>query len=548
MPLRVRALLPSLLGASLALAQSPVQLGQEAGRAYQAKAWVEAARLYAQAAAQDTTDPSLAYNAACSFALAGDREQAFTWLERAHQAGYLEAEATGRDSDLQGLHGDARWAPFLARMAATRDARAKTLARLWDSPALATPFQEELPEDERIAGLSKFWSEVKYNFVDTERLAELDWDGLYLRTLPRVRAARRTADYYRVLQELCAQLRDGHTNVGLPPVLAEREAARPLIRARWVEDRVFVSEVGEEALRAQGVVPGLEITAVEGRPVRAYLEAEVMPWQSASTTQDLRHRALTFAFLAGPLTGSPAVTFQPIHGAPFTVKLPRVTGAERPKHFAPLPAFTTRWLPGNVMLVGLNSFGDDTPLKAFEQALPELTKARALILDLRENGGGNSSVGYRILAHLTATPFATSHWSTRDYKPTFRAWGRGLQTYDGGSGRVDPAPGAPYTGPVALLMGPGTYSAAEDFAVAFDALKRGPLVGEASGGSTGQPLFFRLPGGGNARVCTKRDTYPDGKAFVGVGVQPTRLARLSLADFRAGRDTVLEVALAELKR
>ncbi|HJV22004.1 MAG TPA: S41 family peptidase [Holophagaceae bacterium] len=543
-----RTLLAPALCATLAFAQSPAQLGREAGRAYQAQAWAEAARLYAQAAALDASDPSAAYNAACSFALAGDREQALAWLERAFQAGYLEAEATAKDTDLDLLHGDARWAPLLARMTTTREARTKTLARLWDSPALATPFQEELPEDERLAGLSKFWSEVKYNFVDTERLAELDWDGLYLRTLPKVRAARRTADYYRVLQEFCAQLRDGHTNVSLPPALAEREAARPLLRARWVEDRVFVSEVGDDALRAQGVVPGLEITAVGGRPVKTYLEAEVMPFQSASTAQDLRHRALTFAFLAGPLTEAPTVTFQPAQGAAFTLALPRVTGAERRKRFAALPAFTTRRLPGNMVLVGLNSFGDDSALKAFEQALPELTKASALILDLRENGGGNSSVGYGILAHLTGAPFATSRWSTRDYKPTFRAWGRGLQTYDGGSGSVSPAPGAPYTGPVALLLGPGTYSAAEDCAVAFDTLKRGPLVGEASGGSTGQPLFFRLPGGGSARVCTKRDTYPDGRPFVGVGVQPTRAAHLTVTDFLSGRDTVLEAALAELKR
>lgn len=548
----LRALLPPALCASLAVAtafaQTPAQLGQEAGRAYQAKAYAEAAKLYARVADLDPEDPSAAYNAACSFALAGDPGLAFTWLERAVQGGYLEAEATAGDGDLATLHGDPRWAPLLARMAATREVRAKTLAALWDSPALATPFQEELSEDERIAGLSKFWSEVKYNFVDTERLAKLDWDGLYLRTLPKVRAARRTADYYRVLSALCAQLGDGHTNVNPPAGLVDRESARPLIKARWVEGRVFVAEVGEEGLRTRGVVPGVEVLAVGGRPVGAYLEAEVMPFQSASTPQDLRNRALAFAFLAGPISETPEVTFQAAAGAPSTLALRRVPGAERTKAFAALPAFTLRWLPGDVALVGLNSFGDATALKAFEQALPGLRKARALILDLRQNGGGNSGVGYGILAHLTGTPFATSRWSTRDYKPTFRAWGRGLQVYDGGAGRVSPAPGDPYAGPVALLIGPGTYSAAEDCAVAFDAMKRGPLVGQATGGSTGQPLFFRLPGGGSARVCTKRDTYPDGRAFVGVGVQPTRPAHLTLADFRAGRDTVLEAALAELKR
>jgi len=83
--------------------------------------------------------------------------------------------------------------------------------------------------------------------------------------------------------------------------------------------------------------------------------------------------------------------------------------------------------------------------------------------------------------------------------------------------------------------------------VAFDFLKRGKIIGEPTAGSTGQPLFFDLPGGGRARVCTKRDSYPDGKEFVGVGVQPDMVARQSIAELRAGRDAVLQAALRELK-
>jgi len=43
------------------------------------------------------------------------------------------------------------------------------------------------------------------------------------------------------------------------------------------------------------------------------------------------------------------------------------------------------------------------------------------------------------------------------------------------------------------------------------------VFGEAPGGSTGQPLFIKLPGGGSARVRSKRDLLPDGAEFVGKG-------------------------------
>ena len=99
---------------------------------------------------------------------------------------------------------------------------------------------------------------------------------------------------------------------------------------------------------------------------------------------------------------------------------------------------------------------------------------------------------------------------------------------------------------VALLIGPQTFSAAEDFSVAFDAMHRGPLIGRATGGSTGAPLYFPLPGGGSARVCAKHDTYPGGKEFVGVGIQPSVVVEPSVHDIQNGMDATLQKALTLL--
>jgi C-terminal processing protease CtpA/Prc len=105
-----------------------------------------------------------------------------------------------------------------------------------------------------------------------------------------------------------------------------------------------------------------------------------------------------------------------------------------------------------------------------------------------------------------------------------------------------------YQKPVVVLAGPQTYSAAEDFLVAFHAIGRGQIIGEPSGGSTGQPLMFPLPGGGGARVCTKHDSYADGTEFVGIGVAPDRVVRPTIADVRSGRDAALDAAIAAVSR
>ncbi len=74
------------------------------------------------------------------------------------------------------------------------------------------------------------------------------------------------------------------------------------------------------------------------------------------------------------------------------------------------------------------------------------------------------------------------------------------------------------------------------------------MVGTATAGSTGQPMMFGLPGGGSARICVKRDTYPDGREFVGRGITPHVIVNPTVDDVRAGRDRVLESAAEILLR
>jgi C-terminal processing protease CtpA/Prc len=69
------------------------------------------------------------------------------------------------------------------------------------------------------------------------------------------------------------------------------------------------------------------------------------------------------------------------------------------------------------------------------------------------------------------------------------------------------------------------------------------MIGETSGGSTGRPLMFQLPGGGSARVCTRRDTFPDGTDWVAKGIDPDIQVRPTVADICAGRDPVLQRAI-----
>jgi C-terminal processing protease CtpA/Prc len=293
----------------------------------------------------------------------------------------------------------------------------------------------------------------------------------------------------------------------------------------------------------------LEIVAVDGIPVMDYGNMFGAPLTSASSPQDLAHRVFEGYLLSGPKDSPVELTLRDGAGNTQKATLRRLTAGETQK-LSPIPVsrFAFKMLPGGIAYVALNTFQDEGVGKDFDAAYPEIEKSNALILDVRANSGGNGNIGFRILSYLTDKPFLTFAWSTRDYRPAYRAWGRIENTYRGEPDLVQPHGGTAYTRPVVVLTSGGTYSGAEAFVVAFDSMQRGAIIGEPTGGLSGSPLSFPLPGGGSATVCSTVVRYPNGKEYEGVGIQPNVLVHPTISDFRAGRDTVLSAAVDYLTR
>ncbi len=304
----------------------------------------------------------------------------------------------------------------------------------------------------------------------------------------------------------------------------------------------MIQEVRSATLEARGVRAGMEVVAVDGEPVLDYARREVEPYQSASTPQDRENRTYWYGFLRGPGGKPIRLTLQDAGGKRREIELAR-SGYTDVRN---VPPFAWRILEGNVAYVALNSFENREVVDQWRNSFPEISKASAIILDLRINGGGDTGIGFQILSDLAAAPFLGSRQRERKYDPTERARGTWMEFIDIPPDPIQPRPGSYTSKPVVVLASAATFSAAEDFLVAWKNSGRGKIIGEPSGGGTGQPLSFTLPGGGTARVCTKKDTLPDGMEWVGKGIDPDLLVYPVLADVRAGRDSALDRALAFL--
>src|SRR5512135_2520352 len=145
--------LPFVLAAVLcflaaAFGQTSDELVQKANDAYQQKRFRQAAELYAKALEAGGDDAYIAYGAACSYVLAGVRDQAFAYLNKAADLGFSDPDQADKDKDFESLRGDPRWKAALARF--TRNAKERVL--MWDSPSIATASAGDLSDDLKVAG------------------------------------------------------------------------------------------------------------------------------------------------------------------------------------------------------------------------------------------------------------------------------------------------------------------------------------------------------------------------------------------------------------
>ncbi|MGA8937894.1 MAG: S41 family peptidase [Acidobacteriaceae bacterium] len=480
---------------------------------------------------------SAMYDLACDEALAGHKQKALDILEAWQAKGStVTAQQLATDTDLASLHDDPR---FTQLVQVTRSDE-----RLWaHEPGQSLPFAPNLSEDVKIAGLSTIWSEARFNFAFFDRQPDFDWNQTYLDFLPKVRAAQSTEAYYRVLMQFAALLKDGHTNVYPPETIQNDFYGKPGLHTQRIENTVVVTAIDDPTLLKQGWHVGDVLLKIDGEDIQQYAEREIAPYQSSSTPQDLEVRTFDYALLSGRAGTSLHLTVRNAAGQQQERILTRLTLDDQTKiRKAPKASFQMR--PDGIAVLTINEFEDTEGTKVLLANLPRVASSKGLVIDIRANGGGSTPVD--LLQVLARHPFRGALIHTRSYIAAYRAKGVLPGWTDVPPFEVPADPDHHIDVPVAVLTSAQTFSAAEDFVAAFDAMHRGITVGEPTAGSTGQPLFFQLPGGGSARVCTRNDRAPDGTVFEGLGLRPTILISPTVESLQHGTDITLNRAASAL--
>jgi len=182
-------------------------------------------------------------------------------------------------------------------------------------------------------------------------------------------------------------------------------------------------------------------------------------------------------------------------------------------------------LPGNIGYLKLNSFSYNTDaFNAATGAMNFLSNTDALIIDLRENGGGSPEMVQFLCSYFLENP--RKHLNSFYYKEKDKTTQYWTYTYLPGK-RLDKID-------LYLLTSKNTFSAAEEFSYNLKHLKRATVIGETTGGGAHDNKFIILNDNFEMGLPFARAMNPVTKTnWEGIGVEP---------DVKVASDRALETA------
>ncbi len=407
-----------------------------------------------------------------------------------------------------------------------------------------------ITQEQKLWGLMQVWSAAKYNFAYFDKVPTLKWDEEVQTSIPKILSTKNINDYYLELRELAAKLNDGHTQV-MPPGALSGGYDNPPVELQMIENKFILVRVGiSDETKQQKLIPGLELIEIDGISAKEYFVKYVEKYLGG--TKQHQESFGLYLLLNGPTNSKVKLKFLDKSGKVTDLELTRnaMSNGFSQRIFAMNPLLEMKQFENGIVYIKLASFQSEQIVKDFKEALEkfDLSSIKGMILDVRFNFGGNSQNGYDIISRLIEKPVEKLIWKSRKYVAADNAWGKPEEWLIGKPDTIKPSIDKKYFGHLVILTSSNTFSAAEDFLIPFKYSGRATLLGEKTAGSTGQPLWIPLPGGGVFTVCAIKDFYPDGKEFVGIGIEPDIEVHTTLQDIYGGEDRTLEKAIEVLSK
>lgn len=386
----------------------------------------------------------------------------------------------------------------------------------------AIPDAAGLPDlDMRLAGVVVAWNVFRH-FYPYWSESGVDWDARLVAQVELAYAATTRDGHRNALRQLVADARDGHGSV----VDAQRRGERAFlpIRLGFIENQIAVTATSVAA----DVPVGAVVTTIDGTPAIARftdamrLTSGTTPWKQAIALQAITacEKGAAVNLTVDPGTGPRPVSLQCLSPAPPVETRPNAVSELTP----------------GVWYVDLTR----TKFAAITSELEKIAQAMGIVFDVR---GYPTDAGMAVLPHLLDAPESDRWMHVAKITGPFGQYD-GWQSFGWNLKPKTPR----LAGKIVFLTDGRAISYAESVMGYVGDRKLGTIVGSATAGTNGNVASFPVPGGFTIAFTGMRVTGHDGRApFHLVGVKPDVAAVPTLAGLRAGRDDVLDRAVALIR-
>jgi len=422
-------------------------------------------------------------------------------------------------------------------------------------------FGEELNEKfnnaQKTYGLMTIWSEVKFGFPYPDKLKSLDWDKKVQEYIPRVINTQNIDDYYYTLMEFATLLDDSHTSVIPPWGHFKPGYDMPPIEITVINDKFYVFQSGDnDEINSQKVLPGTEILEIDNIPVQTYFKENVLKYYSQGSKQ-ANDAILTVYLLNGPNEEKIRLKIRDLNGNDRDIILSRNSTNKDGSPFLYQfvinlfveNSITTKELDDKILYIKIPNFNNQNISDEFQSVIDNLdnSQVNGLIIDVRNNMGGSSTVCDKIVECLIDKPITSPLMNYPHYIAAYKAWGKD-EIWSTDKNIINPRDGRKYLGPIVVLTNAITNSTAEDFAIELKYGKRAKIVGQKTSGGAGNMLEFKLPFGGTFNLATFKATLPDESEYIGIGMTPDIKIKITVKDIINGYDKSLNRGTEILKK
>jgi carboxyl-terminal processing protease len=384
------------------------------------------------------------------------------------------------------------------------------------------------------------WKIVRVAHYDPT-LGGLDWQAIHEQYAPRIAEAASMDDGRDIMNEMLGLLKQSHIRVLPASAYDDRQVQKagdytPGLEIRILDSLAIVTGVEANSPAAKaGVRPGWQILKIDGKPVDELIKRNEEHY-SGSTLKDIYGSRAVESLLAGSSSEAAEIEFSDGKNLK-SLKLDRVEPRGTRVTFATMPPIyfwvETSTTDDDIRIIKFNVWLEpDAVANAFSEIMKNTKDAKGFIIDLRDNPGG-----------LGGMAMGAAGWFTDQKGLKLGSLFTRATTL---KFVVSPRPRAT-NAPLAILVDGSSASTTEVFAGGMQDLKRARIFGSRTAGAALPSNFVRLPNGDGFQYIVANYISEGGKPLEGLGVTPDECIHLTQKALLAGKDPVLDGAIAWIK-